>query len=134
MFKQLSSSSKLSLASNFAGLRLQISYVSPDQLQPGSNQVRKHGSRQLKQIARRIAEHGFLMPVIAYGDVIAAGAARVEAARLLGLGEVPVIRTEHLTEEQMRLFAIADNKLAEGAEWNIDALRAEFESHCGKPA
>jgi DNA modification methylase len=63
-----------------------------------------------------------------YGDnVIASGMARWEAATLLRLVEVPVIRVEHLTEEQARLFAIADNKLAEGVEWDFDALRIEFE-------
>jgi hypothetical protein len=44
----------------------------------------------------------------------------------VGLSEVPVIRASHLSDEQMRLFALADNKLAEGAEWVIDAVRAEF--------
>lgn len=110
-----------------ADLRLQIEYVPIEGLKPGPNQIRRHTQRQLKQLGRSIHDHGFLVPVVVYGDsVIAAGNARVAAAKLVGLHEVPVVRAEHLSEEQMRLFAIADNKLTEGVEWIIPALAIEF--------
>ncbi len=110
-----------------AGLRLQIEYVPIDVLKAGPNQTRRHTRTQLKQLARSIHEHGFLVPVVVYADnVIAAGNARVAAAKLKGLRDVPIVRAEHLTDEQMRLFAIADNKLAEGVEWDFTALAAEF--------
>jgi DNA modification methylase len=114
-------------ATNYAGLSLRISYRPLDELRPAPNAVRRHPKRQIKQIARGIENHGFLVPVIIYGDgVIAAGHARVEAARLLGMQQVPVVHVDHLTDEQMRMFAIADNKLAEGGIWDLDALRIEF--------
>jgi DNA modification methylase len=106
---------------------LQIEYVSIDTLRAGPNQTRHHTRTQLKKLARSIHEHGFLVPVVVYGDnVIAAGNARVAAAKLKGMREVPIIRAEHLSDEQMRLFAMADNKLAEGVEWDFTALAAEF--------
>lgn len=121
------SSNNIRLGSNVAGLRLKIDYVAIEQLKPPYAVTRKHTRRQIKQIACGIAEHGFLVPLVVHSDlVIATGVARLEAARLLGLGEVPVIKAEHLTDGQLRLFALADNKLAEGAAWDLDALRAEF--------
>ena len=126
MSKQQTSSNALS--SNFAGLQLQVEYVPISSLSAGPNKTRRHPRRQIKQIARSIVEHGFLVPVIIYGDnVIASGNARVEAAALAGLELIPVIRAQHLSPEQMRLFALADNKLAEGGVWDFDALKAEFE-------
>lgn len=119
--------STLGLTSNFAGLRLQIEYISVDRLSAGPNAVRNHSQRQIRRLARSISDHGFLVPIVIYGkDTVAAGWGRVLAARLLGLREVPAVRTEHLTDEQMRLFAIADNKLGEESSWDLDALRAEF--------
>lgn len=114
-------------SSNFAGLQLRIEYLPINSLKAGPNRTRKHSRRQLKELARAIREHGFLVPVVIYGDnVLATGNARVEAAAAAGLSEVPVVRADHLSDEQMRLFALADNKLAEGAEWDLDAVRAEF--------
>ena len=124
MAQHLKSSTFLSAP---AGLRLQIQYVPIDSLKPAPNQTRHHSRRQLKQLARSIKEFGFLVPVVVYADnVIAAGNARVATAKLKGLRDVPIIRAEHLSNEQMRLFAIADNKLAEGVEWDFTALAAEF--------
>ncbi len=123
--KQLTST--IALSSNFAGLQLQIEYVSSGTLKPGPIKTRHHSRRQIKQIARSIVEHGFLVPAIIYGDnIIACGNARVEAALLARLELIPVIRAQHLSAEQMRLFASADNKLTEGASWDFDALKAEF--------
>ena len=114
-------------ARNFAGVRLNIEYLSPERLQHPANETRTHSKVQLRKLARGLAEHGFVVPVCVHGEnIIASGNARVRAARLIGLAEVPVIRLEHLTSEQARLFAIADNKLAEGSAWNADALRIEF--------
>lgn len=113
----------------FASLRLQIEYVPIDSLRPGENVTRDHSRQQLRRIARSIKDFGFLVPVVVYGDnILATGLARIAAAKLAGLTEVPVVRRHGLSDEQMRLFAIADNKLTEGGSWNFDALRAEFAS------
>ncbi len=125
MAKQLTSS--IALSSNFAGLQLAIEYVPIGSLSAGSTQTRRHTRRQIKQIARSLVEHGFLVPIITDSlNVVACGNARVEAARLAGLEIVPIIRVEHLSPEQLRIYAIADNKLTEGGSWDLDALRIEF--------
>jgi DNA modification methylase len=127
MPRSQSASSPLRPQSNFAGLRLSIEYLPIARLRAGKNVVRKHPQRQVRRLARSLSEHGFLVPVVVYGqDIVAAGWGRVLAARLLGMKDVPAVRAEHLTDEQMRLFSIADNKLAEESGWDLDSLRIEF--------
>jgi ParB-like chromosome segregation protein Spo0J len=83
--------------------------------------------KQIHQIAASIQEFGFTTPVLADGeDQIIAGHGRVEAAKVLGLTSVPVIRLEHLSPEQIRAYVIADNKLALNAGREPEILRIEL--------
>ena len=61
------------------------------------------------------------------GQIIA-GHGRVEAAKLLGLSHVPVLRLTHMTQDEVRAYVIADNKLAEQAGWDRDILVVELEA------
>lgn len=80
---------------------------------------RRHSRRQIRAIVRSIKTFGWLIPILvdAHNRIIA-GHGRYEAGRLLGLEGVPVIRAEHLTPEQAKAFMLADNRLAEGSEWD----------------
>ena len=60
------------------------------------------------------------------GNIIIAGHARHEACKRLGYKKVPIVRIEHLTEAQKRAYMIADNKLAENAEWHDHLLAEEL--------
>ena len=83
----------------------------------------------MAQVAGSIAEFGFVNPILVGPDgVIVAGHARLAAARLLKLTEVPVIVLAHLTETQRRALVLADNKLAENAGWDEEMLRVELET------
>jgi DNA modification methylase len=107
---------------------LQILYQKIDQLKPYAHNARKHEKRQLKQIAESIRIFGFVNPVLVdRNNRIIAGHGRVEAARLLGMTEVPTIRLEDLSEEQIRAYVIADNKLAENAGWDREILAVELQ-------
>src|SRR5947209_19360390 len=86
-------------------------------LDPGN--PRKHSKKQIGQIARSIKEFGFLVPFIVDADLqVIAGHGRLLAGRQLGLLEVPTICLEHLTTEEAKAFAIADNRLGELSRWN----------------
>jgi ParB-like chromosome segregation protein Spo0J len=94
---------------------------------PYENNPKAHPKSQVKKLASGIQEFGFLVPmVIDKNNVIVSGHCRYEAAKLLGLERVPVIRAEHLTEAQIKAFRIADNRVAE-SEWSEELLRAELE-------
>lgn len=105
-----------------------IKYLPVTQLKSFGRAVRKHSERQLCKIVASIREFGFLVPVLVNERCeIIAGSARVEAARRAGHAEVPTICIEHLSDAQARAFRIAENKLQELAEWDLELLRAEID-------
>ena len=106
---------------------MQIEQVSIEKLIPYVNNSRTHSDEQVAQIAASIREFGFNNPVlIDKDDTIIAGHGRIQAARKLGLAEVPCVRLEHLTETQRKAYIIADNRLALNAGWNEELLTIEL--------
>jgi DNA modification methylase len=106
---------------------LKISYKDPDQLKKRPRNPRTHTPKQIKQIVASIKEFGFISPVLIDGsDEIIAGHGRVEAAKFIGMSDVPTVRVDHLTPAQIRAYVIADNKLAENAGWDRELLTLEL--------
>lgn len=100
-----------------------------DTLRPYPGNARKHSKKQLRQLAGSFKQFGFTVPVLVTQDnMIIAGHGRVEAARLAGLDEVPVISVSHLTSAQIQAYIVADNRLAELAEWDGTQLSIELQS------
>ena len=98
-------------------------------LKPNTRNARTHSRRQIRQIADSIAAFGFNNPVLVDdNNLIIAGHGRVEAARLLGLSEVPTVCLAHMSEAEKRAYVIADNRLAEKAGWDEEILAIEFQS------
>ncbi|WP_324523888.1 DNA modification methylase [Brevundimonas sp.] len=90
-------------------------------------QVRDHPPKQIELIRKSILRVGFTVPlVIGTDDQVLAGAARLEAARALGMVEVPTVSLAHLPEADQRAYLLADNKLAEMASWDDDILKLEL--------
>jgi ParB-like chromosome segregation protein Spo0J len=106
---------------------MQIEYKKIKDLVPYENNSRIHHQDQIDQIAASIKEFGFRNPVIVDGKNILAGHGRVEAAKQLGILEVPTIDASDLSEDQKRAFIIADNKIPLNAEWDESVLLAEIE-------
>jgi len=104
---------------------IQIERRPLDRLVPFARNPRTHTEEQVAQIAASIVEFGWTNPVLVGEDgVVIAGHARLQAARKLGLSEVPVIVLDHLTETQRRALVIADNQLAlAGTGWDEELLR-----------
>ena len=106
---------------------LEIQYIATDKLIPYINNSRTHSEAQIKQIAASIVEFGFTNPVlIDEKGMIIAGHGRVEAAKALGIDEVPTILLDSLNEAQRKAYVIADNKLALNSGWNYDVLISEI--------
>lgn len=97
------------------------------QLKPAARNARTHPKFQIRQLAESMARFGVTTPVIAdmRGSIVA-GHARVEAAALIGLKHLPVIRLEQLTDTELRAYTLADNRIALSAGWNREALAAEL--------
>jgi DNA modification methylase len=109
-------------------LKRGIEQVRVEALRPHDKNARTHSTRQIKQIARSIERFGFLNPILIDGDgKIICGHGRVAGAKILGLTTIPALRTEHLSREEIRAYALADNKLAENAGWSKEILAIEFQ-------
>lgn len=107
---------------------LEIRYLNPTELKLNPKNSRTHSKKQLHKIAQSIEKLGFNNPVLVdTEDVIIAGHGRVLAARDLGLTEIPTICLSHMTQEQIRAYIIADNKLAEEAGWDNEILKIELD-------
>lgn len=99
-----------------------------DSLVPYANNARTHSKKQIRQIADSIRRFGFCNPVLIADDhTIIAGHGRVEAAKLIGMTEVPVRKLSHLSRDEVRAYNLADNKLAENAGWDRDLLAIEMQ-------
>ena len=93
---------------------LSIVYQAVDSLKPRSTNPRTHSKKQIGQIASAIRRFGFTNPVLVDdANGIVAGHGRVEAAKAVGLDQVPTVRLSAMSEAEIRAYVIADNRLAE---------------------
>ena len=113
---------------------LQIEQIPVSNLRAYTKNAKAHPEKQVQQIAASIKEFGFNNPIlIDENNEIIAGHGRLEAAKIMQLAEVPIIRLSHLSEVQKRAYRLADNKISENGGWNENLLRleiAEFETIC----
>jgi DNA modification methylase len=105
-----------------------LEFLPVTSLRPYGRNARTHSKNQIKQIANSIEQFGFTNPVLISDDCeILAGHGRVEAAKLLKIERVPVLRLSHLNEAERRAYILADNKLAQNAGWDRDLLAIELQ-------
>ena len=79
-------------------------------------------------VAESIRHFGWKQPiVIDKNGIIVAGHTRYKAAKKLGLKKIPCIVADDLTDEQVKAYRLADNKVAEAAEWDFALLDQELD-------
>lgn len=106
---------------------LKIENLAVQNLKLDPRNTRQHSQKQIGQIARSIETFGFNVPVLIDSkSQMIAGHGRVEAAKTLGMIDVPTMRLEHLSDAQRRAFMIADNRLTENSTWNERLLGEEL--------
>lgn len=107
-------------------MELKIEYVDINSIKPYENNPRFNDDA-VEYVANSIKEFGFKVPIIIdKNNEIVAGHTRYKASKKLGLEEVPCIIADDLSEEQIKAFRLADNKVSEKAEWDIDILNEEL--------
>ena len=108
--------------------RLELSYVLLEELRPSTRKLRKLDPAHVREVASSISALGFCDPLlVGRGNELIDGEARYEAARQLGLDRVPCVRVEHLNPDEQRVLRLAVNRLAKKGQWDLDALKIEFE-------
>lgn len=106
---------------------MQIELMKTDDLIPYINNPRKN-DMAVDAVASSIKNFGFKVPIVIDSkNEIITGHTRLKAAKKLGMEEVPIIRADDLTPAQVKAFRLADNKVAELAEWDDDLLKVELD-------
>jgi site-specific DNA-methyltransferase (adenine-specific) len=105
---------------------MQIVYKQVADLIPYVNNARKN-DQAVDAVASSIKNYGFKQPIVidSQGEIVA-GHTRLKAAKKLGLKEIPVIIADDLTPAQVKAYRIADNRVGELAEWDMDLLQLEL--------
>lgn len=92
----------------------------------------RKNDKAVKYVAESIKTFGFKQPIVVDKDhVVVCGHTRLKAAKKLGLKSVPCVIADDLNEEQIKAFRLADNKVAEQAEWEWDLLDGEISGILG---
>ena len=102
--------------------------IAIEELKPAARRTRSHPGFKRKSTKADIAKNGMVYPITVNSkNVIVDGHLRWEIALALGWKTVWVICIDHLSDAELRLFAIAANKMPSVANYDMDALRLEFE-------
>lgn len=106
---------------------IKLEYLAPSEINSRLRAFRKHSPQQLKLIAGSLKRNGCVEPVLVDSqNRIVCGEAVVAAAAMIGLNRIPVIRVDHLTDEELRAYALGANKLAELAGYDEELLALEL--------
>ena len=110
------------------GKATEYTRVAVDKLIPYVNNAKQHSDSQVTKIASSIREFGFLNPVLIDADYnVIAGHGRILAAKKLQMDEVPCLFVEGLTDAQRKAYILADNRLSELGEWDMELVMGELE-------
>ena len=105
---------------------MQIEDIKIGDIIPYDKNPRKN-DMSVDKVAASIKEFGFKVPIVIDKDnVVVCGHTRLKAAKKLKLESVPCVRADDLTEEQIKAYRLADNKVGEESEWDFDLLGEEL--------
>lgn len=107
--------------------RMEIVYKGVGDLIPYEKNPRNN-EQAVDKVANSIREFGFKVPIVVDKyNVVVCGHTRLKAAKKLGLAEVPCVYADDLTDQQIKAYRIADNKVSELASWDNITLAQELE-------
>ena len=107
--------------------KLKVEYVDIDTIKPYKNNAKLHPKEQIEQIKKSIENFGMNDPIGIWNNEIVEGHGRILACKELGYKQIPVIKLDHLTEEQKRAYILVHNKLTINTGFDIDILNEELE-------
>ncbi len=109
-------------------MKLKIEYVDINSIKPYSKNAKLHPEEQIEQIKKSIEQFGMDDPIGIWKDEIVEGHGRLIACKQLGYTEVPIIRLDHLTDEERKAYTLAHNKLTMNSDFDLDILQEELEN------
>ena len=106
--------------------KLKIEYVDINSIKPYEKNAKLHPEEQIEQIKKSIEQFGMDDPIGIWKDEIVEGHGRLIACKELGYREVPIIRLDHLTDEERKAYTLAHNKLTMNSDFDLDILNDEL--------
>jgi hypothetical protein len=107
---------------------LKVEWVDIEGIKPYENNAKEHPAEQISQIKKSIQEFGFNDPLAIWKNKCVCGHGRLLAAKELGLTKLPIIRLDHLTDEQRRAYTLVHNQLTMNSGFNLDTLKVELDN------
>lgn len=108
--------------------KLKIEYIDIESIKPYKNNAKLHPQEQIEQIKKSINEFGMDDPIAIWKDEIVEGHGRLIACKQLGIKEIPIIRLDHLTDEERKAYTLVHNKLTMNSDFNLEMLEEELKS------
>lgn len=105
---------------------LKIEYVPIDSIKPYERNAKLHPQEQVEQIKRSIRDNGMNDPIGVWHNTVVDGHGRLLACKELGMTEVPVIRLDHMTDEQRREYMLIHNQTTMNSGWDLPMLDLEL--------
>lgn len=109
-------------------MNLKIEYIDIKLIKPYKNNAKKHPPKQIEQIKKSIEQFGMDDPIAIWKDEIVEGHGRLIACKELGIEQIPVIRLDHLSDEERKAYTLIHNKLTMNSGFDIDILNDELEN------
>lgn len=107
--------------------KLKIEYVDIDSIKPYKNNAKEHPQEQIEQIKNSIKQFNMIDPIGIWKDEIVEGHGRLIACKELGYTEVPIIRLDHLSDEERKAYTLAHNKLTMNSDFDLEILNSELD-------
>lgn len=108
--------------------RLKIEYVPTASLKPYAGNAKEHPDWQIEQIKLSMEEFGNIDPIGIWRDEVVEGHGRLLAALDMGIETVPIIRLDHLSDDQRKAYAIVHNKLTMNTDFDLEKLQEELDA------
>ena len=108
--------------------KLKIEYIDINSIKPYKNNAKLHPKEQIEQIKKSIRQFGMDDPIGIWKDEIVEGHGRLLACKELGFTEVPVIKLDHLSDEERKAYTLAHNKLTMNSDFDLDILNSELDN------
>lgn len=107
--------------------KLKIEYIDINSIKPYKNNAKEHPKEQIEQIKNSIKSFEMIDPIGIWNNEIVEGHGRLIACKELGYTEVPIIRLDHLSDEERKAYTLAHNKLTMNSDFDIDILSSELD-------
>lgn len=106
---------------------LQIEYIDIDKIKPYEGNAKEHPREQIEQIKSSIENFDMIDPIGIWQNEIVEGHGRYLACKELGYDKVPIIRLDHLTDDERKAYTLIHNQLTLNTGYNLDTLKKELD-------